>query len=66
MRGEPNAIGIPTKKRPDNRLDSFFTDDEYTQNVKAIDAAFKKIPKEGKVAVELTGRIEAVETFKKR
>ena len=45
MRGEPNAIGIPTKKRPDNMVDSFFTDREYYSNVEAIKKAFDSIPK---------------------
>ena len=45
MRGEPNAIGIPTKKRPSNTEDSFFTDREYYSNVEAIKKAFDSIPK---------------------
>lgn len=45
MRGEPNAIGIPTKKEPSNFPWSFFTDDEYTKNCMAIDRAFFRIPK---------------------
>lgn len=43
MRGEPNAIGIPTKKKPSNTSDSFFNDLEFEQNKKAIDRAFEKI-----------------------
>lgn len=34
MRGEPNAIGVATKKHPSMRPNSFFTDEEYTENVK--------------------------------
>lgn len=36
MRGEPNAIGIATKKLPKSTQDSYFTDDEYMDNVKVI------------------------------
>jgi len=43
MRGEPNTIGIPTKKRPSMAKNAFFTDKEYDKNVKAIDKAFSKI-----------------------
>lgn len=44
MRGEPNAIGIPTKKKPSMSPDSFFTDDEYESNIIAIGKAFNRIP----------------------
>jgi hypothetical protein len=40
MRGEPNCVGIPTKKFPSNRDDAFFTDLEFEQNKAAIDHAF--------------------------
>ncbi|MFZ1701016.1 MAG: hypothetical protein WBO10_07260 [Pyrinomonadaceae bacterium] len=40
MRGEPNAIGIPTKKSPSNTESAFFSDDEIELNKAAIDAAF--------------------------
>ena len=40
MRGEPNAVGIPTKKSPKLSPDAFFTDDEFEQNKSAIDLAF--------------------------
>ena len=43
MRGEPNAVGIPTKKRPSYRDDAFFSDDEFEQNKASIDAAFAEI-----------------------
>jgi len=39
MRGEPNAVGIPTKKTPSMDESAFFTDDEFEENCKAIDAA---------------------------
>lgn len=43
MRGEPNAVGIPTKKSPSYRDDAFFSDDEFEQNKASIDAAFAEI-----------------------
>ena len=43
MRGEPNAIGIPTKKKPSKKDDAYFTDEEFEANVKAIDMAINKI-----------------------
>jgi hypothetical protein len=43
MRGEPNAIGIPTKKSPSYRSDAFFSDDEFEKNKTAIDAAFAEV-----------------------
>jgi hypothetical protein len=55
MRDEPNAVGIPTKKLPSMSEDSFFTDDEYKQNIKAIDKAIAKIPKGKKVVVPPAG-----------
>ena len=44
MRGEPNAIGIPTKKSPRMQSEDFFTDKEYEDNIRAIDKAFSCIP----------------------
>ena len=41
MRGEPNAVGIPTKKLPSNSDEAFFTDAELEQNKAAIDQAFE-------------------------
>ena len=43
MRGEPNAIGIPTKKSPSNSEGAFFSDNEFEHNKAAIDAAFAEI-----------------------
>jgi hypothetical protein len=43
MRGEPNAIGIPTKKSPSYEDGAFFTDEEFEQNKAAIDLAFAEI-----------------------
>lgn len=39
----PNAIGLPTKKYPNNSANSFYTDDEYQQNCAKIVAAMVKI-----------------------
>lgn len=36
MRGEPNSIGIRTKKAPHQGEDAYYTDDEYSDNVKKI------------------------------
>ena len=50
MRGEENAVGIPTKKFPNNNPSAFFSDKELAANVKAIDKAFDRIPL-GKIIV---------------
>lgn len=42
MRGEPNAIGIPTKRSPEMKETAFFTDREYHDNIKAINKALEK------------------------
>lgn len=51
MRGEFNAIGIPTKKKPAVHDKAYFTDDEYPINVQYIDAAFSSIPDNSIVVV---------------
>lgn len=43
MRGEPNAIGIPTKKSPSYSDGAFFTDEEFETNKTAIDFAFAEV-----------------------
>lgn len=43
MRGESNAIGIPTKKSPSFADAAFFTDEEFERNKAAIDEAFAKV-----------------------
>jgi hypothetical protein len=45
IRDEPNTIGVPTKKLPNNHSKSFFNDEEFESNKKAINKAFKKILK---------------------
>ncbi len=54
-RGEPNAIGIPTKKKPSMSEDAFFTDDEYGINCRILDKAFLKIPPDKDVVVPTMG-----------
>ena len=55
MRGEENAVGIPTKKAPSNNPSSFFTDKEFAANKKAIDEAFGKIPPDKTVVIPKAG-----------
>ncbi len=53
-RGEPNAIGIVTKKAPSHNEDDFMSDNEYTENVQAILADFSEVfeaLKVGKIVV---------------
>lgn len=38
-----NAIGLPTKKYPNNQPTSFYTDLEYYDNIKKIDNAINQI-----------------------
>lgn len=41
--GEPNAMGIPTKKEPNNKITSFYRDVEYNENIRKIDQAINAI-----------------------
>jgi len=43
MRGEPNTVGIPTKKYPSNSTEAFFCDSEIDQNRGAIDLALDRL-----------------------
>ncbi|MBX3283643.1 MAG: hypothetical protein KF756_14350 [Acidobacteria bacterium] len=43
MRGEPNAVGVPTKKTPSREESAFFTDDEFEHNKSAIEAALSPV-----------------------
>lgn len=43
IRGQSNAIGIPTKKYPNNYISSFYTDDELELNKSKIIAACNEI-----------------------
>lgn len=55
MRGEENAVGIPTKKAPSNNANSFFSDKEFAANKQAIDEAFSKIPPDKTVVIPKAG-----------
>lgn len=56
MRGEPNAVGIPTKRSPAMTPDAFFSDDmpDYAEVVRKIDACLRHA---SGLAVLLGGRI---------
>lgn len=43
IRDEPNAFGIPTKKKPYLSPCSYYSDQEYNENVKKIDKAFDEL-----------------------
>lgn len=55
MRGEPNAIGIPTKKKPSNTMDAYMTDTEFLVNKRYIDIAFDSIPLDRSVVIPEEG-----------
>ncbi len=55
MCGEENSVGIPTKKASNNNPNSFFIDQEFTANKKAIDEAFSKIPPHKTVVIPKAG-----------
>ena len=42
-RGEPNAVGIPTKRRPSNNADAFLTDADLTTWRIASESAFVRV-----------------------
>lgn len=43
MRGEPNAVGIPTKLLPGMGNTDFFRDEDYDRAKPKIDAAFVRL-----------------------
>ena len=43
MRGEPNAVGIPTKIMPGMSYADFFRDEDYERAKPKIDAAFVRL-----------------------
>lgn len=56
MRGEPNAIGVRTKKAPSYEPGAFLSDDEYQRNVLDIGADLKPaFAHRGVVVVPLDG-----------
>ena len=55
IRGEPNAVGVPTKKAPTMRDDAFFRDTELAANQRAIDRALDEIPNGATVVIPEAG-----------
>lgn len=59
MRGEPNAIGVATKRTPSNNPGEFFTDDEYEKNCEVISAdlapAIEHLAKGGTLVIPADG-----------
>lgn len=53
IRNCPNAIGIPTKKRPTNEPTSFYTDDEYDESCKKIQDAIIRVIEKSRDYVEI-------------
>ena len=43
MRGEPNAMGIPTKRSPDMANDAFFTNNDYGKVMPIISDIFDRL-----------------------
>jgi len=43
MRGEPNALGILSKKYPSNKVESFFTDDDFYSWLEVFSADIKNL-----------------------
>ncbi len=43
MRGEPNAIGIRTKRYPGRNPEDYWTDENYARNCKMIDEDLAKV-----------------------
>jgi len=54
MRGEPNALGIATKRTPDHNEDAYFSDDNFFMHTYSLSVEFGKANvalKEGKTVV---------------
>lgn len=43
MRGEPNAIGVATKRLPSTKDEAFWTDTDYGRNVGCLEHDFRPI-----------------------
>ena len=43
MRGEPNAVGVPTKRRPSMDPEAFFTDSDWSRFKAAASAPFARL-----------------------
>ncbi len=55
MRGEPNSIGIPTKKFPSMYSNSFLSDEDFELAKDEIDKAFNMIPSSSIVIIPEDG-----------
>ncbi len=55
MRGEPNSIGIITKKYPSNSAESFIYDKDFKYIKDIIDKDFASIPDNVTVVIPLNG-----------
>ncbi|MFC1535791.1 hypothetical protein ACFL4H_00325 [Candidatus Neomarinimicrobiota bacterium] len=55
IRDEPNAFGIPTKKKPSSGTDAYFNDKQFQANKTAIDEAFENIPKDKEIVLPADG-----------
>lgn len=42
MRGEPNAVGVATKKAPGGRPEDYFSDHEFDENMRVINADYAR------------------------
>lgn len=67
MRGEPNSVGVRTKAKPSMATDAMWSDANYSDNVKKIDADLEKVlAHKGKVVIPEdglgTGRARLKET----
>ncbi|AYV83973.1 MAG: hypothetical protein Hyperionvirus15_11 [Hyperionvirus sp.] len=43
IRDEPNAMGVPSKKRPSGEMGAFYFDEEFDENVRKIKGAIGDI-----------------------
>ena len=59
MRGEPNAVGVPTKIKPTRGKDAYFSDDrfdEYSQAIlNSLSSAIAHLKQGGLVVIPLDG-----------
>ena len=55
MRGEPNAVGIPTKKAPGTDESDYFSDADFDLAKRAIDKAFNSIPAGASIIIPIDG-----------
>jgi hypothetical protein len=54
MRGEPNAVGVPTKKHPTMQANAFFSDDDFINITMVMELA---ITRAEQLAKKLGGRV---------